>query len=311
MGIENRDRAATVNSEAAQKPNSDSEHVGQPLPDVILGRHQESRYQLNETALKKENPREPIDADTQDFDSDLTEKGKIEARRQAEEFFDGNHFEPEKDAFFFASSNFVRAIETATIWRKVAEERGFEIIAPINPRDQTVARVGEGKVRHVDALSLRIEDALLDQLFNAKKDYLTEALERGVEFDSDFVDRWTRARKIVEEDNRNGWSDNWRAHSEEVKKILPEIQMPKELFDTQFKNIIRLLGFANKKIEAAAYGKHIRVVAISHENLFTHWLSEYWNEEGMKLGETISLYYPEGTDELRARFRGRDEEVKV
>lgn len=274
--------------------------------DFVIGRHQEAEYKLNERALNSDNPEGKLDPNEQDFISDLTEKGKEEALRQAEEFF--SHFDPQKDAFFFASSNFVRAAETANIYRKAAEDRGFEIIAPSNPRDKTVAAVGEGKIMHVPALSLNIENALVDQLFNSKTDYLKLATERGIQFSPEFVARWREARKLIEADNKGNWSDNWRDHSEAVKKIMPEIQTAQELFENQFRKMLRLIEFGRKKIENSEYNKKIRIVAFTHENLFTHWLSEQWGENGLKLGETVSFYY-DPKKNLHGVVRGKDQVV--
>ena len=248
----------------------------QEKPGDFYGfRHQEAKYQLNKRVLDSDNPRGPVSPDEQDFTSDLTEKGKREARAEAEQFF--SQFDSAKDAFFFVSSDFVRSVETGKIYLQIAEEMGFEIITPDNPSDQTVEKVGDGKIRHLQNLSLKIDDAVLDQLFNSKNDYLKLAQERRIAFDEDFVGRWKRARSIIEADNKGGWSENWRYHSLAVKEILPEIQTAQEMFDSQFKNLVRLMEFGRKKIEAAKHEKKIRVLAFTHENLFTHWLAEEAN----------------------------------
>ena len=104
-----------------------------PEANFIGFRHQEADYKLNKKVLDSENPQNPISADNQDFNTDLTEKGKQEAYKQAERFF--NDFDPAKDAFFFVSGDFVRAVETAKIYLDVAEKKGFEIITPNKPRN--------------------------------------------------------------------------------------------------------------------------------------------------------------------------------
>lgn len=271
--------------------------------DFVGFRHQEAEYKLNKKVLDSENPQNPVRANEQDFITDLTEKGKQEACLQAEKFFES--FDPATDTFFFVSSAFVRAAETARIYLDIAEERGFEIIVPSNPGDKTVENVGDGKIKHLQNLSLKIDNALIDQLFNHKTDYLKLAIERGVSFDDDLVNRWKQARKIIEEDNRGTWSENWRYHSDEIKKIMPEITTAHEVFDTQFKNLTRLMKFGKKKIEASNNPKKIRVLAFTHENLFTHWLSERWGEPGLNLGESVSFYHdPENN--LRANVREKD-----
>jgi len=252
--------------------------------------------------LDSENPRGPVQADDQDFISDLTEKGKENARLQAENFF--AEFSPEEDAFFFVSSDFVRTTETGKIYIDVAEEHGFEVITPDKAGSQSVEKVGNGKVRHVDNLSLKINDGLIDQLFNHKTDFLKLAQERGVPLDEDLVARWEKAREIIESDNKGSWSENWHYHSEEVKKIVPEIMTAKKMFDTQFKNLVKLMEFGKRKIEEAKHPKKIRVLAFTHENLFTHWLSERWDESGMELGESFSFYFdPKQNLQANVRYK--------
>jgi hypothetical protein len=277
--------------------------------DFIVGRHQEAEYKLNKRRLNSDNPQGPVAARDQDFVSDLTERGKKDGRQEAKDFFGEFNFNPETDAFFFVSSDFVRAVETANFYRQEAEERGFEVILPNNPGDPTVEKVGEGKIKHINNLSLKIDDGLLDQLFNAKTDYLMQALDRGVKLPPDLIVRWRKARRLIEGDNKGGWSENWRRHSEAVKQIMPEIQTAQEMFETQFKNMIRLMEFGRKKIEAAGCKKRIRVIAFTHENLFTHWLSEYWNEPGLNLGEKV-LFYHDGENNLRSVVRGKDQSVE-
>lgn len=274
--------------------------------DFFGFRHQEAKYQLNKRVLDSEKPQDPVSADDQEFDSDLTEKGKREAKEEAILFF--QQFDPVQDAFFFVSSNFVRSIETGKIYLETAEEKGFEIIFPENPSDQTVARVGEGKIRHIDALSLKIDDAVLDQLFDPKSDYLKLAAERGVHFNPDLVNRWNAIRKQIEADNKGTWSENWRHHSQAAKEMLPEIQTAKEIFDTQFKNLLNLMEFGRKKIEASKQEKKIRVLAFTHENLFTHWLAEEWNESGLRLGESVAFYF-DTDNNLQAKVRGNEKAV--
>lgn len=271
--------------------------------DFVVFRHQQAEYKLNQDILRSENPQDPVRADKQDFITDLTEKGKSEARLQAESFF--NNFDPKLDAFLFVSSDFVRAAETAKIYLEVAEERGFDIITPNKPGSQTVESVGGGKIKHLQNLSLKIDNALIDQLFNHETDYLKLAQERGVEFEDDLVSRWKQARKIIEDDNKGTWSENWRYHSGRIKSIMPEIATAQEIFNNQFRNLTRLMKFGRKKIEESNHLKKIRVLAFTHENLFTHWLSERWGESGLNPGESVSFYH-DTENNLRANVRGAD-----
>lgn len=272
--------------------------------DFIGFRHQEAEYKLNQKILDSENPQNPVRAEDQDFESDLTEKGKENAYTQAKKFFE--EFDNTKDAFFFVSSDFVRAAETAKIYLDVAKKNGFEIITPNKPGSQTVEKVGDSKIKHLQNLSLKIKNTLIDQLFNHKTDYLKRAQERGVVFDEDFIIRWEKARDIIEKDNKGTWSENWQFYSEKIKKIMPEITTAREVFDTQFTNLARLMEFGKKKIENSNHPKKIRVLAFTHENLFTYWLSERWGESGLNPGESVSFYHnPE--QNLRANVRGKND----
>jgi hypothetical protein len=271
--------------------------------DFIGFRHQDAEYKLNKKVLDSENPKNPIRAGDQNFVNDLTEKGEGKARLQAEQFF--SQFDPKKDAFFFVSGDFVRTAETAKIYLEVAEKMGFEIIRPQKAGDKTVEKVGDGKIKHLQNLSLDIKNALIDQLFNHENDYLKLAQERGVSFDENLTKRWIEARNIIEKDNKGSWSENWRYHSDEIKKIMPEITTAREMFDKQFKKLLRLIELGKKKIEASGHPKKIRVLAFTHENIFTHWLSEHWNEPGLSLGESVSFYY-DSENNLMANVRGKD-----
>ena len=106
------------------------------------------------------------------------------------------------------------------------------------------------------------------------------------------------------------WSENWRFHSEEIKQFMPEIQTAQEMFDTQFINLIKLIEVGRKKIENAGFPKRIRIIAFTHENLFTHWLSEYWNQPGLNLGEMVCFRYDENNN-LIANVRGEKQVVSL
>jgi phosphohistidine phosphatase SixA len=271
-------------------------------PEFDIFRHQEAEYKLNKKVLDSDDPQGPILAEQQDFETDLTEQGQEHAREQAAAFF--QRFDPNADAFFVASSDLVRAAETAKIYVDVAEELGFEIISPENPHSATVEHVGAGKVKHLETLSLNIDNALIDQLFDPNTDFLKRAQDRGVTFDEGFVQRWQAARKIIEQDNKGSWSENLRYHGDTVAEILPEIGEMSKTYDRKFQNLVRLMKFGDTKISGSGYAKRVNVLAFTHENLFTRWLAKEMNEHGLELGEMISFRF-DPSDMLHATVRDK------
>lgn len=256
--------------------------------EFFITRHGMAEYKLNERIIASNNPEDGHDAKNQDFLSDLTSEGKKLAEQEAKKFFD--KLDPEKDALFFTSSNLVRAIETAKIYKDEANKRRFEIIKPKNVRDDLIEKIGEGEIRKIEDLSVHIKNMLLEFIFHPEKDYLNEMVKNKENVSQDVLDKWDQARKIIESDNQGTWGKNYYKHSEEIAKIFPDIRTAEDSHNREFKNLIRLMKFGQKKINESNYKKNIKVLAFSHENSFLYFLGKNFKEEGINNCESISFH---------------------
>jgi len=265
-------------------------------------RHGVSGYKLNTNIVRSRNPEVAPDADKQWFYSDLTPEGKEAALAAAEKFFD--NLDPQKDALFFVSSDLVRAAETAKIYLDVAKERGFEIILPRERSEKNQAyenkaeEIGEGRIRKINCLTLdHLSNTLREFVFTGD-DYLTnEVSHPNLKVSVETREKWRQARDIIEADNKGSWGPNYAAHSEEIAKIFPDVKSAKEIYETKFKQMLRLVRFGQTKIEQQNHPKNIKVLAFSHENSFLYFLNQNFNKS-MKNCESIGFeVLPEGEEE--------------
>ncbi len=250
-------------------------------------RHGVAEYKLNERIVASDNPQHGHEAQNQDFLQDLTPEGRRVAHEKAEDFF--NSLNSETDALFFVSSNLVRAAETAQIYKEVAKERGFEIIKPENVRDEIVQEIGEGDIRNVESLSVHIKNMLLEFIFHPHRDYLNEVVQDKSKLPQDILDKWGEARKVIESDNQGTWGNNFYKHSEQISKIFPDIRSAEQVYNQEFKDIIRLMKFGQKKIAEKGYSKNIKVLAFSHENAFLYFLGKNFQECALDNCESIAF----------------------
>lgn len=271
-------------------------------PSVYFTRHSEARYKTFTEILKSKNPARPFSRKEQET-PDLTAEGEELAKKRAEEFF--NNLDPEKDVLFFASSDQSRALETADIFRQVAKKRGFKIVKPEHVRSELTKKIGEGEIRHVENLSLHINNVLAQAVFLPK-----EAIEQinWEQVDPEVKKRWERAREIIDKDDKGSWGDNYYRYSDSVKEILPEIESSKEVFDKTFNNLARLIRFANKKIEQADLDKDVKVLAFGHENYLMEALGKYFKKHDIKNCETIS--FGVDNDAIIVKFRAEETRIK-
>jgi len=263
--------------------------------EFFVTRHSISPYKLNEGIIKSDNPEESPDANKQWFNSDLTPEGLELAKEKAEEFF--AKLNPGTDALFFVSSDLVRAAETAKIYLDTAKEKGFEIILPREKKDKTLElknkaeEIGGGYIRKIDCLTLdHLDNMLREQIFQSK-DYLNEVQDL-VNVSDETKEKWAEARKIIEVDDRGTWGNNYAAHSEEIQKIFPNVKSAKEVYESKFKNMLRLVRFGQDQINKQNPEKNIKVLAFSHENSFLYFLNKNFGES-MKNCESI-LFKVEG-----------------
>ncbi|MFA5886728.1 MAG: hypothetical protein WC863_03015 [Patescibacteria group bacterium] len=282
--------------------------------EFFVIRHSISEYKLNEGIIKSDNPEAAPSADKQWFNSDLTSEGIKLAQEKAQEFF--AKLNPGTDALFFVSSDLVRAAETAKIYLDIARENGFEVIISAkkekSPESKNKAEeIGEGYIRKIDCLSLdHLENMLREQIFQPK-DYLKE-IENLDKVSTETKEKWTAARKIIEEDNQKTWGENYAAHSEEIQKIFPNVKSAKEVYESKFKNLLRLVRFGQEKINQRQPEKNIKVLAFSHENSFLYFLNENFGES-MKNCENIAFKIADSDDKetsnISVTAKGQTKEI--
>ena len=283
--------------------------------EFFATRHSISPYKLNEGIIKSNNPEDAPNADKQWFNSDLTPEGLKLAKEKAEDFF--AKLNPNTDALFFVSSDLVRAAETAKIYLDAARERGFEIILPREKKDKTLEpknkaeEIGDGYIRKIDCLTLdHLDNMLREQIFQSK-DYLNE-VQNLKNVSEETKKKWTEARKIIEADDRGTWGNNYAVHSEEIQKIFPNVKSAKEVYESKFKNMLRLIRFGQEQIKKQNPEKNIKVLAFSHENSFLYFLNKNFGES-MKNCESISFKVEDGgldeTDKIFVTAKDQTKEV--
>ena len=250
---------------------------------VHFTRHSISEYKTYREIRASKEPGRALDPEDQ-VTPDLTEKGVELAERKAEEML--RDFDPRTDALFFVSSNEVRAIETANIYRKIAHTKGFEVLKPEHVRSGVAEKIGEGEIRTLKNLSLKRGNILINTIFNP------EVRLESINWDA--VDpekkrRWEEARAIVMAHDYGSFGANFYRYSEKVKNILPEIASTHDLFKTQFRNLTRLAKFADRKMTKSGYKKNIKILAFGHENYMGQALREYTDDNAIKNCETIDV----------------------
>lgn len=281
-----------------------NKNIGERQDEAFFTRHSKSTYKTYGKMVSSEDPTKPFDPENQEV-PDLPEAGVKLAREKAGEFFAG--LNPENDILFFASSNEARALETASIYRNVAKERGFEIIKPEKNRSGLSEELSDGDIRVVQTLSIYPSgetNAVIDNVFNSPA-------RRGdinwEKIDPELKKRFDEASKIIEADDRGVFGANFAVHSEKVKEIFPEIKTAREQFDTRFQNIIRLIKFGIKKAQESGLKKNIKILGFGHENYMMYALKKYFEEEGIANCETVQFEVSES--DVRAMFKGKTAEI--
>ncbi len=273
-------------------------------------RHSKSNYKTYKEIKTSENPQQAVDYDNQ-VENDLPLAGIELAEEEAENFFD--NLNPKEDALFFISSEEMRALETANIYKKIAKQKGFEIIKPERKkrkpehiRSKTADKIGNGEIRKLDTLSLNIKNTLINTVFKPSKKYaLKEINWEGV--DKDTKEKWDKARKIIDADDKGSRGANFFYHSEEVKKIFPEIKTSQDLYERQFKNITKLIKFADQKIKDADYSKNIKVLGFGHDSYLGYALNKYFSGFDLKNCEVVNF----NVQKSNIVVSYRDEESRV
>jgi hypothetical protein len=269
----------------------------QPRRDSVdFTRHSKALYKTYAEILASEHPDMGIDAEQQ-LTPDLNESGVILAREKASELL--NTYNPQEDALFFVSSNEARALETGNIYREVAHERGFEVMAPENVRGQLAQQIGDGEIRVLKNLSVNLENMLSVSVFNLQ---IKEDDINWTNIDPEIKSRWREARKVIAADDKGSFGSNFFHYSEIIQKFFPELQTAREVYETQFQNLLRLVRFALKKIEASSHPKNIKVLAFGHENYVGYALNKYFQDHAIANCETLHITLED--EQLQMQRRG-------
>lgn len=282
--------------------------------EFFATRHSISPYKLNEGIIKSNNPEDAPNADKQWFNSDLTPEGIKLAQEKANEFFD--QLDPETDALFFISSDLVRAAETAKIYLDIARERGFEIILPREKKSEDkevkyknkAEEIGEGYIRKVDCLTLDHLNNMLREFIFHPDNYL-EKIEDISRVSLETREKWAAARNIIEADNKGTWGKNYAAYSEDINKIFSNVKSAEQVYDSKFKDMMRLVRFGQKKINEQNSEKNIKIMAFSHENSFLYFLNKNFHES-MKNCESIS-FKVDTDDKISVAAKGQIKDVEI
>lgn len=279
--------------------------------EFFATRHSLAEYKLDRGIVASDNPEAAPRSRDQWFESDLSPEGIKMAREKAIEFFDG--LDPETDALFFVSSDLVRAAETAKIYLDEARQRGFEIIPPRErkeeakkPRDKA-EEIGGGYIRKLDCLTLdHLENMLQESVFLPQD--LLQGAKNLDKVSPDTREKWSEARKIIEADNRGAWGANYAAHSEEIGRIFPNMKTAKAVYDSKFKDMMRLVRFGQEKISERNPEKNIKVLAFSHENSFIYFLNKNFGET-MKNCESIAFRIED--DNMSVAAKGQTKKIQL
>ena len=269
--------------------------------EFFLTRHSKSNYNEYDKTLQGENPQEGFDHSKQES-SDLSEAGIKLAREKAKEFFE--KLKPETDRVFFVTSNEARAIGTANIYRLEARSRGFEIIEPEHTRSNLAEKEGEGELRAIETLSLNTKNTLQFLVFSS-----SEPSVNWANVDDNFKQSWQEARKIIEADNKGSWGSNFATHSTEIKRIFPNVETAEQFYNTKFKNILRLIKWADKKTQGIG-GKQIKVLGFGHEDYLVKFLQDEFSQEGIRNCETIQFNIDDKAN-IQAGAREQTKDVKI
>src|SRR3989344_1243394 len=250
---------------------------------VHYTRHSRAKYGSYARIAESENPQGSIHHEDQ-VTPDLPEAGVELAKVEAEKFF--AELNPGTDELFFVSSGQTRALETAAIYRGVAKAKNFEILAPENVRGNLAREIGGGDIRLVRNLSLKPSNVLIDSIFNP--DRTLPAINWDA-VDLETRNRWEKAHKMIQDDDKGSWGANMFHHGAEVKKLFPEVDTAEELYESQFKNLLRLAEFGMKKAGESGREKNLKILAFGHESYMGHALQQYFENHEVKNCETVTF----------------------
>lgn len=267
-------------------------------PEIHLLRHSKAAYKSYSQVAGSENPDRPVDPEHQVF-PDLPESGVRLAQEEAEKFFASMN--SESDAVFFVSSSQARALETAQVYKEVANAKGLTVITPEHDRNPAHDIVGDGEIRVLRSLSIDKGNVLWGALYNPPA-YIPDINWSAV--DAEMKVRWDAARAIVLANDHGSWGANYFQYSDILKEqgMLPaEEATAQEQFDTQFQRLKQLMRFGAKKAKDGFDGKKIHIVAVGHENYLSKALERYFHDEEIKNCEVLDVRVSDEKIEMTRR----------
>ena len=181
---------------------------------------------------------------------------------------------------------------------------GIEISRPKNVHSSLAEEVGEGEIRVVDSLSINAPDILLGNVFSP--DSHLESVNWDSVDDPDFLERWEKARKIINANDKGSFGANFFEHSEAIKAIFPELQDAEDIYNQQFKNLIRLARFGLKKANESGHSKNVRILAFGHENYMGWALDKYFQDNEITNCETVHIEVDED-ERVHMTRRGQEQ----
>ncbi|MBI4268433.1 hypothetical protein HY627_01200 [Candidatus Uhrbacteria bacterium] len=268
----------------SEKPPQEMPKSSEERSDSIhFTRHSKADYKTYRKIRSSENPQGEIDYENQ-ITPDLSEEGVALAELKAGELL--SEFNPDEDILFFASSNEARSLETANIYRNIAQKKGFEILKPQKAGLKLAERIGDGEIRVIHNLSLNNKDLLLQSLFNP--DYQNQSANWD-ELDPETRKKCDEVRAMIKEHDYGSFGANFFHYSEKAQKVFPQIKSAKNLFDRQFHNLLRLAEFGVQKARESGLKKNVKILAFGHENYMGYALDKYFQEHDIKNCETIDV----------------------
>jgi hypothetical protein len=266
-------------------------------------RHSRASYGTYAKISQSENPQQAFDKNDQ-VTPDLTEAGVELAKQEAEKYF--AELDPKEVKIFFVSSNEARTVETANIYRAVAKEMGFEVIKPEHSRSQISEEIADGEIRVIENLSINSENIMIDGIFSPA--FLRGSPDLSLVSD-EVKEKYLQAIAIIDSDDRGSWGANYAVHDKAIKEIFPEVKSAVDIYESKFKNFLRLYKFAEQKAaEAGDEVGSIKVLAFGHENMMAHALNEFFGNSQLKNCEVVGF---ESTDDgIKITYRGEGAEIK-
>jgi len=292
-----------INFESKEKGNAEGKKL-EKAPEkkktqVDFVRHSKATYSTYKEMVNSDDPGKKFDHRNQVF-PDLSSGGIELAKEQARLFFE--KFDPEKEQLFFVSSNEARALETAGIYREEALAEKFTILKPEHSRSSISEDHLDGDVRMIDTLSLNLPNVIVSSLLNPKSS------RHEVNYDAldpKEAEMYKKLQEEIDKDNKGSFAENFIAYGDLVKKYVPSFETAEDLYNRNFKNMIRLFKFAEKKTGESSSKKQIRILAFGHENQLLVALNKYFGEHGINNCEVLSA--ESGADgEIKGNFRGKE-----